>query len=66
MPRRDGTGPQNSSVRGRGLGDCGKPGNSQNPVKQGSSSNTLIDVAAQVLLSLIRSLTSKKPDHKQE
>ena len=68
MPRRDGTGPPNGSGRGRGrgLGDCGKARDSQTSVTQGSSSNALIDIAAQVLLSVLRSLSSKKPDQKQE
>ena len=67
MPRRDGTGPPDGSGRGRGLGDCGKSRDSQSPGTQvTSSSNTLLDIAAQVLLSIIRAITAKKPDQKQE
>lgn len=67
MPRRDGTGPPNGSGRGRGLGDCDKPRDSQSSKAQvSSSSNALIDIGAQLLLSLIRSLTSKKSDQKQD
>ena len=65
MPRKDGTGPPNGSGRGRGrgLGDCGESGNVQNSGNQvSSSSNTLVDLAAQALLSIIRSLTAKKQD----
>lgn len=64
MPRRDGSGPPDGSGRGRGLGDCGKSRNSQNQVTQGSSSNALIDIAVQVPLSILRSLSSKKSDQK--
>lgn len=64
MPNRDGTGPPDGSGLGKGLGNCGKSRNSQSQGNQQSSSNALVDIGAQLLLSIIRALTAKKPDKK--
>jgi hypothetical protein len=65
MPNRDGSGPPDGSGLGKGMGNCGKSRNSQNTgTQQSSSSSALVDIGAQLLLSIIRALTSKKTDKK--